>query len=634
MQTFIGSPALSKFRQEKLLNQLQSVAAEIELISAHFVHFVDSDNPLSADESSIVEKLLRYGPHMAETSSEGKLFLVVPRGGTISPWSSKATDIAHNCSLQSINRIERGIAYHVQCADSFQWTADLRHAVASCLHDRMIEMVLDKLDAASCLFGHHEPCAGESIDILASGIDALSEANQRLGLAMSADEIDYLMAYFSSVKRNPADAELMMFAQANSEHCRHKIFNADWIIDDQSQERSLFSMIRNTHEAHSVDVLSAYSDNSSVIASHTAKRFIPDSESHQYNYHDEHIAILMKVETHNHPTAISPFPGAATGAGGEIRDEGATGRGSKPKVGLSGFSVSNLKVPGFIQPWETDYGKPERIVSALDIMLEGPLGSAAFNNEFGRPNICGYFRTFEERIAGPMIDGKPGDEVRGYHKPIMLAGGYGNIREPDIQKLPLPVGTPIVVLGGPAMLIGLGGGAASSMDSGASAEHLDFASVQRGNPEMERRCQEVIDGCWTQMGNNPILSIHDVGAGGLSNALPELVHDGGRGAEFELREIHNDEPGMTPMQIWSNESQERYVLAIDPERIEDFKKLCERERCPYAILGETTEAKILKVHDRHFDNYPVDMPLDVLLGKPPKMLRDVKHIEVKHAALD
>ncbi|MBE9564536.1 MAG: phosphoribosylformylglycinamidine synthase, partial [Proteobacteria bacterium] len=627
MQTFIGSPAISAFRQEKLLNQLKSLVPEITQLNAHFVHFVDSEQVLSDAETSIIEKLLRYGPHVAETSSEGQLFLVVPRAGTISPWSSKATDIAHNCSLQSVNRIERGVAYHVQCPTKL--TDEQSSQIASCLHDRMIEMVLNELDAASCLFGHHEPAAGETINILDQGVDALTEANQRLGLAMSADEIDYLMAHFSSIKRNPVDAELMMFAQANSEHCRHKIFNADWVIDGEQQDKSLFGMIRNTYESHSVDVLSAYSDNSSVIASHTAKRFLPDGDSHKYNYHDEHIAILMKVETHNHPTAISPFPGAATGAGGEIRDEGATGRGSKPKVGLSGFSVSNLKIPGYTQPWESDYGKPERIVSSLDVMLEGPIGSAAFNNEFGRPNITGYFRTFEEKVAGPE-----GDEVRGYHKPIMLAGGYGNIREPDIEKLSLPVGTPIVVLGGPAMLIGLGGGAASSMDSGASAEDLDFASVQRGNPEMERRCQEVIDGCWSQIGNNPILSIHDVGAGGLSNALPELVYDGGRGAEFELREVHNDEPGMTPMQIWSNESQERYVLAIDPQRIEEFKQLCERERCPYAILGETTEAKTLKVHDRHFDNYPVDMPLDVLLGKPPKMLRDVKRVEVKHEALD
>lgn len=628
MQIFIGSPALSSFRQGILLKQIHKVIPTIEEITSHFVHFVDSEKKLTEADTSVLDKLLRYGPHVDDVNSKGELILVVPRAGTISPWSSKATDIAHNCNLEFINRIERGVAYHVQCDAGAKLSTDQKEFVVNALHDRMIEMVLHNLDDASCLFDHHEPTAGESIDIAASGVAALNDANIRLGLAMSDDEIDYLMNYFSSINRNPVDAELMMFAQANSEHCRHKIFNADWLIDGKEQDKSLFGMIRNTYESHSTDVLSAYSDNSSVIASHEAKRFMPNSETHKYDYHDEHIAILMKVETHNHPTAISPFPGAATGSGGEIRDEGATGRGSKPKVGLSGFSVSNLKIPNFPQSWETDYGKPERIVSALDIMLEGPIGSAAFNNEFGRPNIAGYFRTFEETVAGPN-----GDEVRGYHKPIMLAGGYGNIREHDVEKLQLPIGTPIVVLGGPAMLIGLGGGAASSMDSGASAEDLDFASVQRGNPEMERRCQEVIDGCWAQ-DSNPILSIHDVGAGGLSNALPELVHDGGRGAEFELREIHNDEPGMTPMQIWSNESQERYVLAISPERIGEFETLCKRERCPYAILGETTEAKTLKVHDRHFDNYPVDMPLDVLLGKPPKMLRDVKRVNVEHSSLD
>jgi phosphoribosylformylglycinamidine synthase len=629
MQVFIGSPALSQFRLDKRLFEIQQLVPAVSTINSHYAHFVDVSAELDQAGAAILVKLLTYGPALNETPSVGQLFLVTPRAGTISPWSSKATDIAHNCNLSSVERIERGIAYQVTCKDDYVLRVEDTAAIASILHDRMTEMVMSDYAEATCLFEHHEPAPGESINILEQGEQALKDANQRLGLALSDDEMDYLLAHFTSVKRNPVDAELMMFAQANSEHCRHKIFNADWIIDGEKQDNSLFKMIRNTYESHAEDVLSAYSDNSSVIASHKAKRFIIDNETHEYNYHDEHVAILMKVETHNHPTAISPFPGAATGAGGEIRDEGATGRGSKPKVGLSGFSVSNLKIPDSPQPWESDYGKPERIVSALDIMLEGPIGSAAFNNEFGRPNIAGYFRTFEEKVAGPE-----GDEVRGYHKPIMLAGGYGNIREQHIEKLSLPVGTPIVVLGGPAMLIGLGGGAASSMDSGASAEDLDFASVQRGNPEMERRCQEVIDGCWSQADNNPILSIHDVGAGGLSNALPELVYDGGRGAEFELREVHNDEPGMTPMQIWSNESQERYVIAVDPTRIEDFKKLCERERCPYAILGETTEAKNLKVHDRYFDNYPVDMPLDVLLGKPPKMLREVKHLEVPHTELD
>ena len=629
MQVFIGSPALSQFRLEKRLLEIQQLVPAVTSLNSHYVHFVDLIADLTEAEAAVLVKLLTYGPSIEDRPATGELFLVTPRTGTISPWSSKATDIAHNCNLQSIARIERGIAYQLGFIKEYSLTDEDKLLISNILHDRMVEIVLDDYADASCLFEHHQPVAGQTVDVLSGGKTALEAANQNLGLALSDDEIDYLVTHFLSVQRNPVDAELMMFAQANSEHCRHKIFNADWLIDGEEQERSLFNMIRNTHEVHPDGVLSAYSDNSSVIASHKAKRFVPDVKTHQYNYHDEHIAILMKVETHNHPTAISPFPGAATGAGGEIRDEGATGRGSKPKVGLNGFSVSNLKIPECPQSWETDYGKPDRIVSALDIMLEGPIGSAAFNNEFGRPNIAGYFRTFEERVPGTN-----GDEVRGYHKPIMLAGGYGNIREPHIEKLQLPVATPIVVLGGPAMLIGLGGGAASSMDSGASAEDLDFASVQRGNPEMERRCQEVIDGCWAEADNNPILSIHDVGAGGLSNALPELVHDGGRGAEFELREIHNDEPGMTPMQIWSNESQERYVLAISPERIEDFKKLCARERCPYAILGETTEAQTLKVHDRHFENYPVDMPLDVLLGKPPKMLRDVKRVTVKHEDLD
>ncbi|MCK5337030.1 MAG: phosphoribosylformylglycinamidine synthase, partial [Gammaproteobacteria bacterium] len=536
MQIFIGSPALSSFRQDKLNKQIQSLIPIVSQITSHFIHFVDLDKTLNNDETAVLEKLLRYGPHMSEVSSDGELFLVVPRAGTISPWSSKATDIAHNCSLEFIRRIERGVAYHVQCDNDAKLDEEQQSLIASCVHDRMIEMVLSDLDDASCLFEHHEPAAGESIDIIGSGVDALNEANLRLGLAMSPDEIDYLMTYFTSINRNPVDAELMMFAQANSEHCRHKIFNADWIIDGEKQDKSLFGMIRNTYESHSTDVLSAYSDNSSVIASHKAKRFISDSKSHQYGYHDEHIAILMKVETHNHPTAISPFPGAATGAGGEIRDEGATGRGSKPKVGLSGFSVSNLKIPECPQSWETDYGKPERIVSALDIMLEGPIGAAAFNNEFGRPNICGYFRTYEEKVTSFA-----GEEVRGYHKPIMLAGGLGNIREDHVDKNDIPPGSQIVVLGGPAMLIGLGGGAASSMASGDSHESLDFASVQRGNPEIERRVQEVIDTC-VQLGDqNPIISIHDVGAGGLSNALPELVNDSGRGRKFELRLIPNDE---------------------------------------------------------------------------------------------
>ena len=624
-----GSPALSDFRLNKLLDELKSLVPAVSGLASHYVHFADVSEALDAEESSILTRLLQYGPKLKESHCEGTLFLVTPRAGTISPWSSKATDIAHNCNLNKILRLERGIAYVLACESGATLSAADVAAIDGCLHDRMIESVLRAYDDAEALFSHTQPAASSTVDVLAGGVEALRAANTELGLALSPDEIDYLADFYISIQRNPVDAELMMFAQANSEHCRHKIFNADWIIDGKAQERSLFKMIRNTYELHSEGVLSAYSDNSAVMAAHTAPRFMVEAASKRYGYQEEHIALLMKVETHNHPTAISPFPGAATGAGGEIRDEGATGRGSKPKVGLCGFSVSNLKIPGFTQPWESDNGKPNRIVSALDIMIEGPLGSAAFNNEFGRPNIAGYFRTFEEKVPGVE-----GEEIRGYHKPIMLAGGYGNIREQHVEKLSLPVGTPIIVLGGPAMLIGLGGGAASSMASGTSAENLDFASVQRGNPEMERRCQEVIDSCWMQGENNPILSIHDVGAGGLSNALPELVHDGGCGAEFELREVHNDEPGMTPMQIWCNESQERYTIAIDPARLDDFIALCERERCPYAVLGKTTKKLELRVHDNHFDNYPVDMPLDVLLGKPPKMLRDVKTVRIKQKAFD
>ena len=632
MQYFRGSPALSSFRTEKLLSQLQSSVPAISHVYAEYVHFANVQGELSAEQTDILQKLLTYGPAYSAEEPAGTLLLVIPRFGTISPWASKATDIAHNCGLQSVHRLERGIAYYIQSAEKL--TEAETQQIKSQIHDRMIEMVLSDFNDAAGLFEQAEPSPGSHVDILGGGRDALVAANTELGLALSADEIDYLMEYFQSAERNPGDAELMMFAQANSEHCRHKIFNADWIIDGKEQDISLFGMIRNTYNKSPADILSAYHDNSSVIEGHTAGRFFADTETGEYTLHQEPMPILMKVETHNHPTAISPFPGAATGSGGEIRDEGATGRGSKPKAGLSGFSVSNLQIPGFEQPWETDNGKPERIVSALDIMVEGPLGAAAFNNEFGRPNINGYFRTFEQTTPGVN-----GDEIRGYHKPIMLAGGFGNMRKEHIDMIDMPVGTPIVLLGGPAMLIGLGGGAASSMASGESAENLDFASVQRGNPEMERRCQEVIDRCWgmqSDKGNdhNPIIWIHDVGAGGISNALPELINDGGRGAEFDLREVHIDEPGMTPMEIWSNESQERYVLAIAVDRLDEFKSLCERERCPYAVLGYTTEEKDLKVFDKHFNDYPVDMPLDVLLGKPPKMTRDVKHEKVTHRAFE
>lgn len=634
MQYFRGSPALSSFRIEKLLIQLKSSVPAISSVHAEFVHFADIDGDLSVSQTETLQKLLTYGPAYSPEEHQGELFLVIPRFGTISPWASKATDIANHCGLESVKRLERGVAYYIELSMGASLSDDDIKFIKTLIHDRMIEMVLKDLQSAEALFDKAEPAPGSHIDILGGGRDALVAANIDLGMALSGDEIDYLMDYFQSIERNPGDAELMMFAQANSEHCRHKIFNADWVIDGKEQDISLFGMIRNTYNKSPTDILSAYHDNSSVIEGNTAGRFFADANTAEYTLHQESMPILMKVETHNHPTAISPFPGAATGSGGEIRDEGATGRGSKPKAGLSGFSVSNLQIPGFEQPWETDNGKPDRIVSALDIMLDGPLGAAAFNNEFGRPNINGYFRTFEETTPGVN-----GDEIRGYHKPIMLAGGFGNMRKEHIDMIDMPVGTPIVLLGGPAMLIGLGGGAASSMASGESAENLDFASVQRGNPEMERRCQEVIDRCWAMHGqqgedNNPIIWIHDVGAGGISNALPELINDGGRGAEFDLREVHIDEPGMTPMEIWSNESQERYVMAIAVDRLDEFKALCERERCPYAVLGLTTEEKDLKVLDKHFDDYPVDMPLDVLLGKPPKMTRDVKHEKIQHRVFE
>jgi phosphoribosylformylglycinamidine synthase len=482
----------------------------------------------------------------------------------------------------------------------------------------MTETVLQGMEgAAEKIFQHGQPQPLTTVDVMQGGKQALEQANREMGLALSADEIDYLVENFGKLQRNPTDVELMMFAQANSEHCRHKIFNADWIIDGEAQEHSLFGMIRNTHKLHPEGTIVAYSDNSSVIEGAQIERFYPRADG-SYAYSEELTHTLMKVETHNHPTAIAPFAGAATGSGGEIRDEGATGSGSKPKAGLAGFTVSNLRIPGFEQPWEADgIGKPGRIVTPLQIMLDGPIGSAAFNNEFGRPNLAGYFRTFEEQVNG---------EVRGYHKPIMLAGGVGNIKAEHTHKHELPVGAVLIHLGGPGMLIGLGGGAASSMDTGSNAENLDFDSVQRSNPEMERRAQEVIDRCWQLGADNPILSIHDVGAGGMSNALPELVHGGGRGARFTLRDIPLDETGMSPKQIWCNESQERYVLAIAPGRLEQFRAFCERERCPFAVVGVATAEDLLVVHDTEFDNDPVNMPLSVLLGKPPKMTRNVERV--------
>ncbi|HIP52847.1 MAG TPA: phosphoribosylformylglycinamidine synthase, partial [Chromatiales bacterium] len=623
-----GAPALSEFRLKKLKQRLSSQLGSALELYAEFMHFADLGQALDDTEREVLERLLRYGPHLPEHEPKGQLLLVVPRPGTISPWSSKATDIALNCGLEKIERLERGVAYYLATGTGELDDDQLTQAV-NLLHDRMTQVALFDAADASALFVHAEPRPYTTVDVIGGGRPALEKANIDLGLALSADEIDYLVDSFQGLRRNPTDVELMMFAQANSEHCRHKIFNADWVIDGEPRPHSLFKMIRNTTEHAPEGVLSAYKDNAAVIEGPEGLRFLPDPKDGVYRPSSEPIHILMKVETHNHPTAISPDPGAATGSGGEIRDEGATGKGGKPKAGLTGFSVSNLRIPGFEQPWETDHGKPSRIVSALEIMLEGPIGAASFNNEFGRPNLCGYFRTYEERTPGLHSE-----ELRGYHKPIMLAGGLGNVREEHVQKQAFPPATPLVVLGGPAMLIGLGGGAASSMASGTSAEDLDFASVQRSNPEMERRCQEVIDRCWARGEENPVLFIHDVGAGGLSNALPELVHDSGRGGRFELRAVPNDDPGMSPMEIWCNEAQERYVLAVDAAHLDEFKAICERERCPYAVVGEATEDEQLLLGDGYFDNTPIDMPMALLFGKPPRMLREVHHLPFHKPPLD
>ena len=626
-----GVSALSAFRNAKLLASIQTRLPAVRALNARFVHYADSP-ALSAPQQQVLNALLDYGTaaqaQLQTLAPDALLRVVVPRPGTISPWSSKATDIVQNCGLNTLRRIERGIAFQVEVSAPLS-DSDLL-VLDGFLHDRMTQAVLPDHASASVLFERADPRPLQTVDILGRGIEALVQANKTMGLALAADEIDYLYESFNHLNRNPNDIELMMFAQANSEHCRHKIFNASWTVDGVEQTHSLFGMIRNTHAVSPDNVLSAYKDNAAVMTGSVAGRFFPDPASKQYGYHEEPIHILMKVETHNHPTAIAPHPGAATGSGGEIRDEGATGRGSKPKAGLAGFSVSNLRIPSLPQPWEEeDFGRPAHIASALDIMIEGPIGAAAFNNEFGRPNLCGYFRTFEE-----TVDTGNGPEVRGYHKPIMIAGGIGNIREPHVEKGEIPVGARLIVLGGPAMLIGLGGGAASSMSAGSSNADLDFASVQRDNPEMERRCQEVIDQCWQLGERNPILFIHDVGAGGLSNALPELVKDGGRGGRFSLRDILNAEPQMSPLEIWCNEAQERYVLAVSPQDLALFKALCARERCPFAVVGETTKEDAIQLFDTHFNNMPIDLPMSVLFGKPPRMHRDVRSQQGRPIDLD
>ena len=608
-----GAAALSRFRLDKLLLSLRVIDSSVQRVEAYYSHFVELTGALPTEGRRILERLLESDVAPALPPGSHRL-VVTPRPGTISPWSTKATDIAHVCGLTPVHRIERGTVYVLHTSATLGDEVLARLAVP--LHDRMIEAVLSSLEAAACLFSDETPRPLSSVSLGDDGRAALIAADKRLGLALSNDEVDYLVAAYSRLGRDPTDVELMMFAQANSEHCRHKIFNASWTIDDVAMEKSLFSMIRNTHEKNPGAVLSAYRDNASVIKGTVADRWYSDPHSHVYRASHEPIDILMKVETHNHPTAISPFPGASTGSGGEIRDEGATGRGAKPKAGLTGFTTSNLRIPGFEQPWEAPEGKSARIASPLDIMTDGPLGAAAFNNEFGRPGILGYFRTYEQRVAGDPVG-----VTRGYHKPIMLAGGLGNIRRDHVEKGDVPPGAKIVVLGGPAMLIGLGGGAASSVGSGASTEDLDFASVQRGNPEMQRRAQEVIDHCWALGDQNPIILIHDVGAGGLSNAIPEAIAHSDRGGHIDLRAIPTDEPGLSPLELWCNEAQERYVLCIAPEHIELFMAFCRRERCPAAVVGTITDDGQLAVSDPRTGESPVEMPIEVLLGKAPRMSR-------------
>lgn len=659
---FPGASALSDFRQSRLIDTLSRLDPNIVDVRGQYLHFVSAHAPLTTEDNARIEALVHYGAPFAESSARGasETFLVLPRFGTISPWASKATDIAHHCGLDQLRRIERGIEYTVTLKAGILGVGakkglsdETRAAVAAALHDRMTESVVATRDDARHLFDELPAKPLSTVDILAAGRGALERANSELGLALADDEIDYLVDAFTKLARNPSDVELMMFAQANSEHCRHKIFNAQWTIDGEPQDVSLFQMIKNTEKLNPQGTIVAYSDNSAIMAGGPAERWFPrpadaaaGTFDERYGRHVELTHTLMKVETHNHPTAISPFAGAATGAGGEIRDEGATGRGARPKAGLTGFSVSNLALPDALEPWENArdatvppgernpadaygaYGRPERIASPLQIMIDGPLGGAAFNNEFGRPNLGGYFRVYEQNVGG---------QVRGYHKPIMIAGGIGNISDAHTHKHDLPAGSLLIQIGGPGMRIGMGGGAASSMATGANTAELDFDSVQRGNPEIERRAQEVINACWQLGTDNPILSIHDVGAGGLSNAFPELVDGAGKGARFELRRVPLEESGLSPREIWSNEAQERYVLAIAPADLPRFEAICARERCPLAVVGVATEARQLQLVDDQGDGaaqYPVDMPMDVLLGKPPRMHRDVARVAAKRIPVD
>lgn len=648
VQHLPGSSVLSSFRRERLLAQLKQAGLPVADISAHYEHFVCTDAALTPQAQQHLMQLLDYGTvSHVETSAKTLELLVIPRLGTISPWASKATDIAHNCGLSAVRRIERGVRYTLTpergLLGSKSFDAQMLARAADCIHDRMTETVVDGGFDGQALFQQLDGKPMRTVAVLAQGRSALEQANISLGLALSDDEIDYLAQSFTSLGRDPTDVELMMFAQANSEHCRHKIFNAQWVIDGQEQPNTLFGMIRATHKAQPEGTVVAYSDNAAVMEGGAAQRFqaaLPGvQQAAGYGRVNATMHTLMKVETHNHPTAIAPFPGASTGAGGEIRDEGATGRGSKPKAGLTGFTVSHLRFDDAIQPWEADHhGLPERIATPLSIMIDGPLGGAAFNNEFGRPNILGYFRSFEQTAGGTRW---------GYHKPIMIAGGLGSIDAELTHKKVIPPQALLIQLGGPGFRIGMGGGAASSISMGSNSAELDFNSVQRGNPEIERRAQEVIDRCWQQGEHNPILAIHDVGAGGLSNAFPELVNDAGRGAIFDLKRVPLEESGLSPAEIWSNESQERYVLAILPQDLDRFDAIAKRERCPYAVVGVATEERQLRVLDgeglpgldtvrdqRADEVRPVDVPIDVILGKPPRMTRDVKRLPGVSEPLD
>lgn len=619
MEIFYGSPVLSKARGKKLLKELQLIEPAITAVTDSAIYFVDSPRRLNKQQQKQLSELLGAANAQHRSVDGAQQFIVVPRLGTISPWSSKATDIAHNAGLDYVTRVERGIVYVVSGS-----IAD-RKKVEALLYDRMTETVFRSLKDVDNVFNHHPPRALQIVDVLSGGRKTLAQANKQFGFALNDEEIDYLQEAYVELGRNPTDVELMMFGVVNSEHCRHKIFNADWLVNDKKQPKSLFKMIKNTYEKSSNGTLSAYADNAAVLAGPKVSQFQPDSSTQQYKHKTLNDHMVIKVESHNHPTAIAPFPGAATGTGGEIRDEAATGCGARSKMGMAGYSVSNLRIPELHQPWEDPVSKPASIASPLDIMIEAPLGAAAFANEFGRPNLLGYFRSFEQLV---------GDEVRGYHKPIMLAGGAGTISQANLEKKPLEPGMKLVVLGGPAMLIGLGGGAASSMQTGESSEQLDFASVQRDNAEMERRAQEVISALARLEEKNPVVSIHDVGAGGLSNAFPELVHDAGLGAHFELRDIPSADNSLSPMEIWCSEAQERYVLAIKEADLPQLQALCERERCPFAVVGEATKKPQLILSDRLAGNNPVDIPMEVLFGKPPKMTRSFDTTLPKAEALD